>query len=628
MATLPPEQCSYEFGPYRLNPVQGTLFDGTRKISLTPKAFQTLLVLVERRGEVVTKEELLNKVWPGTFVEEATLAQNIFTLRKQLQEDGAEAQYIETIPKRGYRFIATVRLDQHSTEPLSLQPINKVPLQVPVQSRTRVRSLWAVVVAATLLILGAAGYWFGRARVSRSERRRVMLVVLPVQNLTGDPAREYVSDGLTEEIIAQLGELSPQRLGVIARTSSMAYKGVEKTAGQIGRELRVDYLLECSVRGSGERLRVTVQLIRTRDETHLWAENYDRALGDVLSLQTAVAREVANRIRLTLSPEEQARLTHSRPVQPEVYDACLRGRFLWNKRTPETVASAEAYFQQALQMDPGYAPAYAGLADCYQVMMNLGKLPVSEGLPQARAAAIKALELDDTLAEAHTSLASIKGDFDWDWRGAEAEYRQALTLNLNYATAHHWYGEFLAGMGRFDEATNEIQKAAELDPLSPVIAVTLGQMFCRAGQCERGIEQLKRTLAIYPDFTEGHEALAEIYGHQGMYAQALSELAKEPQALRKHSMVLSGYVLARAGRKQEALDVLRQVKRDELQHIYYDSAVIYLALGDKDTPIASLEKARLNHDFFMAYFRSDFKLEGLRSDPRYADLCRRMNMPQ
>lgn len=624
-------QGSYEFGSFHLDPVQQQLLENGKPVALTPKAFDTLLVLVRNHGRLVTKDELLETVWSDSFVEESTVAQNIFRLRKALRDDGPETVFIETVPKRGYRFVGEVRFE----EPVEVQQRGRQssePRSQPSpEPRPRKGAIWIVVGIAVLVVGVGGAFWLARSRAPRSAAApsRIMLAVLPVENLTGDPNREYLSDGLTEEIIAQLGSLSPQRLGVIARTSSMTYKGTSKTVDQIGRELGADYLLESSVRSSGDRLRVTIQLIRTRDQSHLWADSYDRVLGDVLTFQSDVGREIAHVIPLSLTGEQLARLGNVRPVKPEAYDAYLKGRFFWNKRTPEDMTRAETYFQQAIQADPSFAPGYAGLADCDQLMVNLEQLKAQDGFSRARVAAMKALELDKTLAEAHVSLASIKGDFDWDWQGAEDEYKQALELNPNYATAHHWYGEFLAAMGRFDEATREIEKAQQVDPLSPVIGVTVAQMDCRVGQCERAIEQLKKTLEIYPDFAEAHQALAEIYAYQGMYDQSVAELKYQRQLSDIGSILLRGFASAKAGRRQEALDVLHELEsRADLQHKNYCLAIVHATLGEKDPAFAELESARQAHDPWVAYFRSDIKLTDLRSDPRYAGLIGRMNMPR
>ena len=619
---LQERQRHYQFGPFRLDPAQQLLTEGDRKIQLTPKAFQTLLVLVENQGRIVEKGELLQKVWPDTFVEEATLAQNIFTLRKQLQggrgDDGVS--YIETVPKRGYRLVPAVRVEE------PLEPLISHGQQVaagPVKARGKI---WLIVVFITVAAIGELLIW-QRVHSART-RSRPMLAVLPVQNLTGDPNQEYLADGLTEELIAELGSLNPEQLGVIARTSAMTYKQTNKTVHQIGKELGVDYVLESSLRGGSGQVRFTAQLIRVRDQTHLWTQNYNRAMADVLVLQDELARTVAEQIRVELPRSAATRLASSRPVKPEAYDAYSKGRYFWNQRTPEAMTIAENYFQQAIRADPNFAPAYAGLADCYQIMVNLGQRDINDGFRLAKAETLKAMELDPTLAEAHASLASIMGDFEWDWQGAETEYKRALELNPNYATAHHWYGEFLAGMGRYAEGTAEIQKAHELDPLSPVIGVSLGQMYCRLGQCQTGIEQIKKTLEIYPDFAEGHEALGEIYGYLGMYQQAAAELAEERKPPIGHVDLLLAYAAAKAGRIEEAKTRFQKSegRLDPQQKNYY-AATMFAAVGQNDKAFAQLENALRNHDPFMAYVGADIKLESLRSDPRYRKLIRRMNMP-
>ena len=623
-----PSSRQYVFGEFCLDAQQRALFCRRQFISLTPKSLETLLFLVERHGRIVEKKELMDAVWPDTFVEEISLARNISVLRKALSGGDDGQTFIETVPKRGYRFSAPVEvLDQESSVAASpAMPAREKGWA----SESRGRRL-ALALLAVPLLAGAGLVLLRRnAAPARSpETQAVMLAVLPVQNLTGDPELEYLSDGLTEEMIAQLGSMNPGRLGVIARTSSMAYKSTQKTAGQIGQELGVDYVLESSVRGTGERLRITTQLIRTRDQTHLWAESYDRTPSDTLSLENEIGREVANRIRLSMSPTERSKLEHARSLNPQAYAAYLKGRYFWNKRTPEAMSKAEKFFQQAIAADPDYAPAYAGLSDCYQVMVNVGQLKAGEGFARARTAALKALELDSTLAEAHTSLASIKEDYDWDWPGAESEYEQALAFNANYATAHHWYGNFLASLERFDQATEEIKKAEALDPLSPVLELVLAQGYCQVGSCEQAIEQLKKTVETYPDFAEAHGALAEVYAHQGMYQDYLTERQKEANLTPSRAPLwMLGYALAMAGHKREALAVLRKIERQsDTEHRDYSQAVIYAAVGDNDHAFARLEGAKASHDPYMAYFRADIKLDRLKSDPRYAGLVRQMNMP-
>jgi len=613
----------YEFGSYRLDPSQQLLTHGGREIPLTPKAFQTLLVLVESQGRIVGKDELLRKVWPSTVVEEATLAQNVFTLRKQLQGED-DVQYIETLPKRGYRFVAKVRIAPPAhAETIPTEPAPATAGTAPPAKRLPYYlGAAAAVCAATLLL------WRPWSHAGPEENRRIMLAVLPVQNLTGDPGQEYLADGLTDEVIADLGGLNPERLGVIARTSAMVYKQTNKNIRQIARELGVDYVLETSVREGPGQIRFTAQLIRTQDQTHVWAQNYQRSMSDILAMQSDLARTVAEQIRVKLPQAVVARLASQHPVSPDAYDAYFRGRYFWNKRTTEAMRTAERYFQQAIQADPAFAPSYAGLADCYQVMVNLNQMSPEEGFSRAKAAAERALQLDGALAEAHTSLASIKGDYEWDWQGAESGYRRAIELNPNYATAHHWYGDFLAGTGRIEEGMAEMRKAQELDPLSPVIRVSAANMYCLLDRCSEAIQELQRTLDTFPDFVEAHEALAEIYGYLGRYEQSVAELGKEHEPPLGHVQVLRGFAAAKAGRTQEAVEIVRQIEAQTAEpHANYWAAIVYTGLGDKERAFARLESARQARDPYMPYLRSALPLKDLSPDPRLAELLRRMQMP-
>jgi TolB-like protein/DNA-binding winged helix-turn-helix (wHTH) protein/Tfp pilus assembly protein PilF len=615
----------YEFGPFRLDPAQQQLLARGEAVALTPKAFDTLLLLVRNSGRLVSKEELLRSVWPDVVVEEAIVAQNVFRLRKALGEDADGSRYIETVPKRGYRFVADVHLAE--PEPGGALPhTHPVPTGVGLRTRILPYLIGVAAVCATALLIWRPWSYMG---VRPTVERRMMLAVLPVQNLTGNPAQEYLADGLTDEVIADLGSLNPDRLGVIARTSAMAYKQSHKTIEQIARELNVDYVLEASVREGSGQIRFTAQLIRTQDQTHVWAQNYDRPMADILAMQSDLARTVAEQIRLKLPQAVAARLAAPRPVSPDAYDAYSRGRYFLEKRTTESMTLAERHFQQAIQADPNFAPGYAGLADCYQLMVNLSQLAPQDGYPRAKAAAERALELDDTSAEAHTSLASIKGDYEWDWHGAESEYKRAIVLNPNYATAHHWYGDFLAGTGRVEEGLAEIRKAEELDPLSPVLRVSAAGLYCWSGRCTEAIKELQSTLDTYPDFVEAHEGLAEIYGYLGRYQESVAELGQERGPPAGHILVLRGYAAAKAGHNQEALEIVRQIESQTGQpHTDYWAAIVYAGLGDRDRALARLESARQTRDPFMPYVGSALTFRDLRSDPRLAELRRRMNMPR
>ena len=618
-----PPSLLYTFGEFRLDPEQRVLFRNDELVPLTPKAFETLLLLVESHGRILEKDTLLKKIWPDSFVEEGSLTRNVSVLRKVLEEALPDQECIETIPKRGYRFVAPVQVagSEEATYLSTSQSSHQKPHWLR-SRRTRVG-------VAVCLILLAAGFmlWLRRRSHPRQETRRTMLAVLPVQNLTGDPEREYVSDGLTEEMVAQLGSANPSQLAVIARTSSMAYKNTGKTVLQIGHELGVDYVLESSIRGNGDRFSVTTQLIRTSDQTHIWAQVYDRKLSDILSVQDDVARTVSREIQVSLIPQEEAHASVT--VNPEAYDAFLKGRFYWNKRTPEAMSRAENYFQQAIHKDPNYASAYVGLSDTYQLMAFWSQLPTREGFARARAAVEKALQLDDRSPEAHASLASIRESFDWDWPGAESEYRRALDLNPNYATAHHWYAEFLAGHGRFDQAIAEITKATELDPLSPVIATTVGEMFCRTGHCDQAVTQYNEVLRMYPGYPQATYLLALAYARMGLYQKSLEQIDRAmsgPTLNPGWASSTRAYAAAIAGRRQEALVLLPQVKKDtDPQFVDYILATIYAALGDKDQAFASLERARLSHDVTLLLVEADYRLDNIKADPRFIDFLHRLN---
>ncbi|HKW61417.1 MAG TPA: winged helix-turn-helix domain-containing protein [Candidatus Acidoferrum sp.] len=419
---------SYWFGPYRLQTPGELLYRGKDLVPLPPKVAQTLLLLLENAGEVVEKDELLKKVWRGAFVEEGSLARTISILRKTLGDGGAGQQYIVTLSKRGYRFVAPVR---EKTKP------------------------------------------------QETSERKVMLAVLPFENLSGDANQEYFSDGLTEEMITQLSRLNPERLGVIARTSAMMFKGTKKRIAEIGKELGAAYILEGSVRRSGNRLRISAQLILVADETHVWAENYERSLGDVLMLQSEVARAIAREIQVTLTPREERRLARAQRVSAEAYEAYLKGRHSWNKRTEEGMRKSISFYEEAIREYPDYAMAHAGIADSYVMLACRGMVPAKETFRKARAAARMALDLDGSLGEAHGSLAHVRLH-DWDWEGLEKDFERALELDPSQAIVYYWFGEYLMSMGRPEEAIAMTQRAYQLDPLSPVIGASLAMILSGA----------------------------------------------------------------------------------------------------------------------------------------------------
>jgi TolB-like protein/Flp pilus assembly protein TadD len=455
------------------------------------------------------------------------------------------------------------------------------------------------------------------------------LAVLPLANLSGDPEQDYFSDGMTEELITNLGKISALR--VISRTSVMRYKKTEKPLPQIARELGVDGIVEGSVLRVGDRVRITAQLIQAEQERHLWAESYERDLRDILALQSEVARAIASEIKVKLTPQEQTRLARARPVNPAAHEWYLKGRFLWERRTPEALKKSIEYFQQALEKDPGYATAYAGLADSYDVLASNGILPPKEVYPRARAAALKALELDDALAEPHAALAFILHDYDWDYAGAEREFQRALELNPHYATAHHWYGILLLAMGRLDEAMAAIERARELDPLSPRINANVGLFLYLTRHYDEAIKELSKAVKLDPSHARTYDYLEWAYQQKGMYKDAV-QAAQKAASLRGESPEW----VAGLGRAYERGGI-RAAKRLELERSEApssrgyprgeDIARLYALLDEKERALEWLERGSEERTVMPIYLRFDPQLDPLRSDPRFQDLVRRMNFP-
>jgi TolB-like protein/Tfp pilus assembly protein PilF/predicted Ser/Thr protein kinase len=486
----------------------------------------------------------------------------------------------------------------------------------------------AVLVLAALIGLNVANL---RDRLlPRGAAPRIeSIAVLPLENLTGDPGQEYFVDGMTEELIADLGQI--EALRVISRTSVMQYKGVKKPLPQIARELNVDAVIEGSVMRAGNRVRVTAQLIQATSDRHLWAQSYERDLRDILALQSDVAQAIANEIKIKVTPQEQARLARTRPVSPEAHEAYLKGRYYWNLRTEEGLKKGIEYFQVAIEKDPGYALAYAGLADSYVVLAEWELMASKEAFPRAKAAALKALDMDETLAEAHVPLGAVRRDYDWDWVGADKEFKRAVELNPGYATAHQWYAEYLSAMGRHNEAIAEIKRAQELDPLSLMINAVGGYVFIYARRYDDAIAQCRRTLELNAGFYPAHLYLGWAYGYEKLYAQAISELQKAI-ALEEGNPSLAanlawGY--AASGKRTEALKIISTLKvlsrRKHVEH--YGIAEIYVALGDFDQALAWLERAYEEHSWELAFLKVCPDFDPLRSDARFQDLLRRMNFP-
>ncbi len=632
----------YAFGDFRMDAQNRVLRRSEEPIALTPKAFEVLLLLIQRSGEVVTKDELMRAVWPDSFVEESNLTQTVFMLRKALGET-SDQRYILTVQGRGYRFVANVREIPEGERgrikaSLAAPPVGEGVLRAGTPAPQAGTSWFTqppkrtslILVGALVLIAIAGSFVYLRWSASRNQverpRVRVLLAVLPFQNLTGDPSREYFSDGLTEEMITQLGNLDPGHLGVIARTSVMHYKNSGTGLDQIGRELGVQYVIEGSVRRDSNNVRITAQLIQTSDQTHIWARQYDRELKGFLALQGEISREVADEIQLTLGDHKVA----AQPAVPaqnyDAYDLYLKGQYFFNKRTAASLEDAIGYFHQAIAKDPNYARAYAGLADSYALMGGYTGHPQTDFMPQARAAALRALQIDDNLPEAHTALALIVQNYDWDWQTAEKEFRRAIELNPNYATAHHWYAEHLMWRGRFDEALQESERARQLDPLSLIIAADNGAILYFSRQYDRAIEKWQSVREMDPDFGRAH-LIRGAYTEKGMFAEALAETESARPMNPSHWSWLA-FIYGRTGQSAQAHNALRQLLQWNRSHPVDAMfvAVAYVGLGDKDQALAWLEKAYQQHSNELVSLKVTPGYDSLRGDPRFQDLLRRVGL--
>ncbi len=592
------------------------------KLKLQGQPFQVLATLLEHPGEVVTREELRRKLWPGdTFVDfDHSLSNAVNKIREALGDSAESPRFVETLPRRGYRFVAPV-------EDVAAAPRADfgVKFRIHRLPGLAIAALALAVLLALLMGLRARG-WRERL-LGRPDAARIgSIAVLPIENLSGDPSQDYFADGMTEALITDFAQISALR--VISRTSVMQYKGTRKPLPEIARELKVDAVVEGAVVRSGDRVRITAQLVRADSDRHVWADSYERDLSDILALQSEVARAIANEVRVRLTPQEQARLASRRPVKPEAYESYLKGRYYWNQRTPEALSRASEYFQQAIEKDPGFALAYAGIADSYAVLPWNADAPPRESFPKAKEAATRALDLDNTLGEAHVSLAFALKFYDWDWPGAEREFRRGLELNPSYATGHRTYAAHLSAMGRHAEAIAEAKRAQELDPLSLMINTVAGRCFYHARQYDQAIEQYRKALEIDPNFWVAHLFLGKTYGQKRMYEEAITELQKAGRVTTEPRSV-TAYIYAVSSRRGEAKKVVAELKELSKRRYVppYHIAVIYAGLGEKDQAFAWLQNAYEERDAWIAWLKVEPMLDNLRSDPRFADLLRRVGFP-
>jgi TolB-like protein/DNA-binding winged helix-turn-helix (wHTH) protein/Flp pilus assembly protein TadD len=604
-----------------------------RTVHLEPKVMQVLVTLSEQAGEVVSKEQIFKRVWPDTFVSDEVLTRAVSELRKAFEDNPQEPKYIQTIPKGGYRLVAPVILE-------------------PTDGTDWVVAHWRklTTVAAIILLAAAASlYTLKTGKLTASKAGIKSLAVLPLDNLSGDPEQQFFVDGVTETLITDLAQISALR--VISRTSVMQYRGTRKTLPEIARELHADAFVEGSVFRSGDRIRVTAQLVEGLTDQHLWAENYELDLRDALASQSRVAQAIAGAVRVKLTQQEKVRLGSARPVNPEAQEAYLRGLFFLNfghdnlelPRGVEALRKSIEYYQQAIKLDPNYAQAFAGLARACHWLANVER-PV-ELYEQSIEAARKALELDEGLAEAHAALGRVLYTYKLDWSGAEREYKRAIELNPGYGEAHHGYAFYLADMGRLDEALAEINRAVDLDPLAVEQRANAGMMYAIAGDYDRGIEYLLSALEVSPNSADYRVYLGYAYALKGNYTESIAEIraAMEkatylggsglatPTGLRNDPRLIAliGWVHARSGHRAEALGIARELKAsaESEPEVAKELAAIYAELGDKEQAFLWLDRTYQLDRTELGNLKCAPELENLRSDPRFRDLLRRMNLP-
>ncbi len=651
MTTSPAALRAVRFADFEVDLRAGELRKDGRKLRLQEQPFQILTMLLERPGDVVTREELREKLWPSdTFVDfDHGLNNAVNRLREALCDSAESPRYIETLPRRGYRFIAAVEVVALPPPP---QPIPQASpngaVQEPIASgqaapidgtclpasRAHSARFWlaaGIPVGLAVLLFGLNVGRFRQRVLGRPAAPRIQsIAVLPLENLTGDPGQEYFVDGMTDALITDLAQI--RSLRVISRTSVMQYKQVWKSLPEIARELNVDAVLEGSVVRSGEQVRIDAQLIRAANDQHLWAKSYQRQLRDVVMMQNEIARAVVQEVQLQLTPEEETRLKASKPVNPDAYEDYLRGRYYWRKWTSEGTAKAFEYFQKATVEDPSYALAYAGLAEAEYRRPFLEPLSPREAMPVAAQAARRALELDESLAEAHAALADIKFRFDWDWVGADAEFRRALELNPNYGDADgRWqYVIFLRTANRYQEAIDEAKRAKELDPVLSDRRAGLGSAYLIARKYDLAIEELRQVVARYPEGVIGYFFLGVAYEQKGLPREALPALEQCVKISQRDPFYLAalGHAYATFGRRQDAEKILAELQqRAKREYVSpHNIALVWLGLDNKEQALAWLEKAYMDRSFHLVTINSWPWFDPLRSDPQFQDLVRRIGL--
>jgi TolB-like protein/DNA-binding winged helix-turn-helix (wHTH) protein/Tfp pilus assembly protein PilF len=598
-------------------------------VKLEKQPLEILILLLERPGDLFTREEIKTRLWADDVFLDAEQGINngIRKIRVALGDDSDKPRYIETVVGRGYRFKAQIEdLSKPGPEVAAFPPAPsspEPPRRLPRISRTKAIVLMLGAVTGVTLIV----WWLVTpGRLAEAPIRSV--AVLPLQNLSGNSNDDYFADGMTDELNTNLARI--QTLRVVSRTSMMQYRNTHKSIPEIARELKVDAVIEGSVVHSGDRVRITTQLIDARRDVHIWAQTYERPFGDILDVQDSIALDIAFHVQVNLSPTEQKFFTARVPIRPNAYDDYLRGRNELSKQNVDAIKKGAEYFQRSIDDDPQYARAYAGLADAYSLLANYQALLPSEAFPRAKAAALKALELDAESPDAHGALALVKHHFEWDWSEAEAEYKRAIELQPNFATAHHRYAWFLSDMGRHDQALQEIRRAQELDPTSVVVQTNLGRVLYRAHRYDESIAELHRAVALDPDRMFTHIFLGMAYEQKGSCAEALNEFRIVQTFTAGRDGTGAAHAEAMCGRPADARRAIKIVagpSSDPVQDWFYVAGV-FAALGEKDQAFEWLDKAIQNRDFFLTEMKEHPFMDPLRSDPRFDKLIKKIGFPE
>jgi TolB-like protein/DNA-binding winged helix-turn-helix (wHTH) protein/Flp pilus assembly protein TadD len=643
-----PENNLCKFGPFRLDLSERQLFRDGEPVSLTPRAFETLVMLVRKRGHVVEKDDLLKEVWKDTFVEEANISRHVWMLRKALGENESGQSYIETIPRRGYRFLANVKEESNGSEQLVVERRSIVQITAEVDDEVantaspdvehptssaeyvineiKRHKRGALVLAAVVVTAALAAFVYFKDFGTRPQAI-TSIAVLPFVNVSADPEVEYLSDGLSESLLDRLSQL-PQ-LKVIARSSSFKYRGENLDLRDVANKLGVQAIVMGRVVRRGDDLTIGVEMVDVRDNKQLWGEQYNRKAADALVVQQEIAQTVAEKLRMKLSGAQEYQLAKRDTVNPLAYELLLQGNFYRNKGTPEGWKKAAGYFEQAIAVDPTYALAYARLSRSYGILIAWSTLNPKEFRPKAEAAARKAVELDESLAVAHLSLAALK-QFAWDWTAAEREFRRAIELNPNDAGAHESYSFYLSLTGQHEQALAEIKRAGELDPVSLFVNLGLARVFYSWRNYDQAIFILKKTLELDPNSLAANGQLGFTYAAKGMYPEAIASY-QEGIKLGDNSpsiQVYLGATYAKAGEREKAQAILKRLQTSKEYVSPGELAVLYAALGEREQAFASLERAYAAHDLQLQYLGVDPPFDSLRSDPRFQDLVRRVGLPQ